>query len=54
LTPAMKIAPLTSASFLPLDFGVGVKESEAILGEEMVGRNTGRFGSVAFVVRRPG
>ena len=54
LTPAMKNAPLTSASVLPLDFGVGVKELEAIQGEEMIGRNTGRLGSVAFVVRRPG
>jgi hypothetical protein len=54
LTQVMKNAPLTTASVLPLDFGVGVKELEAIQGEEMIGRNTGRLGSVAFVVRRPG
>jgi hypothetical protein len=54
LTKIMKNAPLRSASVLPLDFGVGVKELEAIQGDEMIGRNTGRFGSVAFVVRRPG
>lgn len=54
LTQIMKNAPLTSASVLPLDFGVGVKELEAIQGEEMIGRHTGEFGSVAFVVRRPG
>jgi hypothetical protein len=54
LTQAMNNAPLTSASVIPLDFGVGVKELEAIQGEEMIGRNTGNLGSVAFVVRRPG
>ena len=54
LTSTMKSAPLKSAPMVELDFNVGVQEVKTIQREEMIGRHAGSFGSVAFVVRRPG
>jgi len=55
---------LTKAQLIPLDFtkpsfidgedSIVTEENIMLKGNEVVERNSGKYGSIAFVVRRPG
>lgn len=54
LTSTLKEAALQTTPVVPLEFTIGVKEHEPIAAKEMIQKHMGEYGSVAFVVRRPG
>mmetsp|Transcript_21684 Transcript_21684/g.30399 ORF Transcript_21684/g.30399 Transcript_21684/m.30399 type:complete len:85 (+) Transcript_21684:19-273(+) len=57
LSSSMKTAKLGQAALVSLSFdkeSKSVKENTVITGEEAIKKHTGKFGSVCFVVRRPG
>ena len=50
----MKNFDWTSANMVPIDFTIGIKELSEMNAQDVIERNTGEAGSIAFVVRRPG
>jgi len=54
MSSTMKATDVGGAQMIPVDVTVGVMEGVATTGKDMIASNSKEFGSLAFVVRRPG
>ena len=54
LTSQMKSKDWSKSSLVPIQLTVGVQELDAKPANEIIHEHTGKYGSIAFVVRRPG
>lgn len=55
LTKSMKATNLQSATLISLGFNdQSVAEKDVVTAEEAIKSHTGKYGSICFVVRRPG
>lgn len=55
LDPTAQSTDWSTTSLIPVDFSVGVQEiTPARSAKEIVAQHSGVFGSIVFVVRRPG
>lgn len=55
LDPLAQSSDWSTTSLIPLDFAIGVQElTPAKSAMEVISQHSGDFGSIVFVVRRPG
>ena len=56
LTPVMKSKDWSQTSLIPIELTVGIQEMEdkKVTAEQAIKDNMGKYGSIAFAVRRPG